>query len=97
MNIFLKIYFQIPGPKDLVIDPELTKPLDRVAGISFLKVGLFSPCVLTAIQSSILLLGLKLFFRDFGFPTDPISQIQKTFFFHQKEIMRCEGKCQKNN
>lgn len=36
MNIF--ILFQMPGRKDLVIDGELMKPLDRIASVSLLKV-----------------------------------------------------------
>lgn len=32
------IIFQMPGRKDLVIDGELMKPLDRIASVSLLKV-----------------------------------------------------------
>ena len=38
--VSLLIWLQSPDKKDLVIDPELTKPLDRVAGVAFLKVSL---------------------------------------------------------
>ena len=33
-----KIHLQVPEVKDLVIDPQLMKPLDHFTGASFLKV-----------------------------------------------------------
>lgn len=37
INVYF-ILFQMPGRKDLVIDGELMKPLDRIASVSLLKV-----------------------------------------------------------
>ena len=38
LEIYLYFLLQVPEPKDLVIDPQLMKPLDHFTGASFLKV-----------------------------------------------------------
>lgn len=39
---YLTIHLQVPEIKDLVIDPQLMKPLDHFTGASFLKVTIRS-------------------------------------------------------
>ena len=36
--IIKQIWFKVKGCKDLVLDPDLMKPLDRIAGATLLKV-----------------------------------------------------------
>lgn len=48
------ILFQMPGRKDLVIDGELMKPLDRIASVSLLKVRykIHDTCTMCNLSSS---------------------------------------------
>ena len=38
LNLYKLFILQSPGKKDLVIDGDLMKPLDRIASVSLLKV-----------------------------------------------------------
>ena len=47
--IYLYFLLQVPEPKDLVIDPQLMKPLDHFTGASFLKVNTACHVVLSLV------------------------------------------------